>query len=156
MRRYFSFAATNPCSLQHSQLTSASTYTINFLILFFLQRESRGLTSGGSSCSQMQLVTSPLQLLPPLLLSPRLPARLAVTATATAALLPPPLLLFSPLHFPTLPMRQRPWAESPPLLSSPTSADSEAAVCTSTLWPSSSCTSRITTSVSAAAAVLAG
>lgn len=127
--------------------------SIQFSYLFiYLQRESRNLTSGGSSCSQMQLVTSPLQLLPPLLLSPRLPARLAVTTTATLLLL---LLLLSPLHFPTLPMRQRPWAESPPPLSSPTSADSEAAVCTSTLWPSSSCTSRITTSVSAAAAAAA-
>lgn len=141
-------------SQQHSPLKSASKYIYAIYLKkkknYIWQRESKSLTSGGSSCSQMQLVTSPLQLLPPLLLlSPRLLARLAVTAVLL-------LLLFSPLHFPTLPMRQRPWAESPPPLSSPTSADSGAAVCTSTLWPSSSCTLKITTSVSAAAAVVAG
>lgn len=156
VHKSFFCTATNPRSA-NSQLMSASVYN------FFCCCCNASLTSGGSSCcSLMQLVTSPLQLFPPLLLPllpACLPARVAVTATATtiSTLLLLLLLPSSPLHFSTLPMRQRPWAESPPPLSSPTPADSGAAGCTSTPWPSSSCTSRTTTSVSAAAAaVLAG
>lgn len=67
VHKSFFCTATNPRSA-NSQLMSASVYN------FFCCCCNASLTSGGSSCcSLMQLVTSPLQLFPPLLL-PLLPA----------------------------------------------------------------------------------